>query len=668
MNDIEQKALQTFTKNLKYFEDNHKPIFEKLTLLNQLIDDGTYPEHYALEYKEEGYFDILELNTHEFLYKNNSIEAAKRMVNIIDLQRTGAVFKAQQYVFATDLQAEAIDQSELCFHNALWATIKIINYVSKYATPETQMHRVHKIIFLGMGLGLHLEGMIKKLNPQVIFIKESNLETFRLSLFVTNYAEILKNHFVYFSISQDATEERIPFLEFLNKGNNYNLNLKHIPFTLTYAPDLQRLQTHVLSQDFISYGYSAILLRYIDSPRYLVKGYSFLNINQNHQNHPNNVFSHKPVLLLFSGPSTTNNIEWIKANRDRFIVVSALSTCRLLCHHEITPDIVIHIDPGEGTALLFKGLDTKEYFKNTIAILSSNVNEDTISRFDRSKIHLVEQGTCYKKGFGRLSAPSVGEYTYALFLILGASRVFLLGIDLAVDRTTLKSHGEFHPSQGQGQIDTTSPSLDPSSSVAFTKGNFSPTIPTLTKFMLSIEQLQIFTKMLKKEYHHVYNLSDGAYLEGCEPLRLEAYDWSQLELLDAQETHQQVDDFLKQISSSDFNDDDKGVMKYHIKEARKLEKIIKQHSKKKFATTQAYLNALAQLSWDLSDMEYKTQSDLSQVYYEYFLIILSYIYDLFNTKELENPMKHMRQIDAILVKQLLKISQLYISKLEGYLK
>lgn len=665
MQDIEQKALQTFTKNLKYFEEHHKAIFEKLTLLGQLIDSGTYTEHYALEYKEEGYFDILELKTNEFLYKGNGLEAAKYIVDAIDFKRTGAVFKAQRHSVVTDLQAEAIDQSELSFHNGLWATTKIINYVTKYASAETQMHRVHKIIFLGVGLGFHIQGIIKKFNPMVIFIKEKNLETFRLSLFVTNYTEVLKNNFVYFSVAENDIEERIPFLEFLNKGNNYNLNLKHIPFTLDYASDLQRLQTHVLSQDFISYGYSAILLRFIDSPRYLALGYSFLNISQHYQD---NIFSQKPVLLLFSGPSTTNNIEWIKANRDRFILVSALSTCRLLNHHNIAPDIVIHIDPGKATALLFEGLETKEYFKNSIAILSSNVNEDTITKFNHSQIYLVEQGTFYKKGFGRLTAPSVGEYAYALFLILGASRIFLLGIDLAVDRTTLKSHGEFHPSQKQGQLDATSASLDPSSSVEFTKGNFSPTIPTLTKFMLSIEQVQIFTKMLKRDYHHVYNLSDGAYLEGCEPLRIEAYDWSKLELLNAQETHQQIDNFLKQISSSDFNDDDKGVMKYHIKEARKLEKIIKQHSKKKFATTESYLSAVAQLSWDLSDMEYKTQSDLAQVYYEYFLIVLSYIFDLFNTKELENPKKHVSQIDAILVKQLLKISHLYITKLESYLK
>jgi hypothetical protein len=67
-------------------------------------------------------------------------------------------------------------------------------------------------------------------------------------------------------------------------------------------------------------------------------------------------------------------------------------------------------------------------------------------------------------------------------------------------------------------------------------------------------------------------------------------------------------------------------------------------------------------------MEYKTNSDLAQVYYEYFSIVMSYIFDLFNTVELEKPEKHVVAIDAILVKKLLKMSTLYITKLEGYLK
>lgn len=665
MDEITRNALLTFQKNMKYFEEHHKAVFDKIALLNQVIDEGLYKENYALEYKEEGYFDILELATNEFLYKSNSLLAANRMVDAVDLKRTGGIFKAQKYVRATEEQAEHIDTSELSFHNSLWSTIKIINYVNAYTSPDTSMNRVHKIIFLGIGLGLHLSLIAEKLNAQVIFIKEKNLETFRLSLFVVDYSELAQNRFLYFSLTDDDEEEKENFVQFLDKGNNYNLNLKHIPFTLNYESELRRLQGHVLSQSYVAYGYSAMLLRFIDSPRYLAQGYSFVNVNKIHHN---SIFSEKPVLLVFSGPSTLRNIEWLKANHHRFILVSALSTCKLLHHAGIVPNIVIHIDPGENSSLLFDGLDIKAYLKDAIVLLASNVDEKTVQQFDRSKIHFIEQGTTYKKGFGKLSAPSVGEYAYGLFLIFGTMNMFMLGIDLALDNETLQSHGGFHAFQTKGKIDEQDATLDPFSSVEYMQGNFLEKVPTFASYKISIMQVEIFTSMLKHFNQTIYNLSNGAYLNGCDPLKIEDYNWEKLEPLANTTLTEDLNNFFKTISSDDFNDEDKGQLKYQIKEAKKLEKIIKQHQKKKFVDAEAYLNTLAKLSWDLSDMEYKTHSDLAQVYYEYFPIVLSYIFDLFNTKDLDNPNKHVTKINAILVKQLLKISELYITKLEGYVK
>ncbi|MDD3342347.1 MAG: DUF115 domain-containing protein [Sulfurospirillaceae bacterium] len=667
MHDIEKLALQTFQENLKYFEENHKPIYEKLTLLNQLIDDGTYKEHYALEYKEEGYFDVLEISSNEWLYGENSIEYSKRIVENLNLKRTGAVFKAHKYVYANEEQADYIDKSELSFHNSLWATIKIINYTQAYTGPETYMSKVQKVIFLDVGLGLHLEGVLKKLNPQVIFIKEKNLELFRLSLFVTNYKLLTQNYYCYFSIADEEMPERVIFTQFLDKGNNFNLNMKHIPFNLNYEPQLRRLQGHVLAQDYISYGYSAMLLRFIDSPHYLSQNYSFVNVNQLHSQ---NIVSEKPILLLFSGPSTLKNIEWVKANRCRFIVVSALSTCRILQHHNISPDVVIHIDPGaDTTASLFEGInDAKEYFKGTIVLLASNVDETTVQRFDREKIHFIEQGTTYKKGFGRLSAPSVGEYSYGLFLIFGAKKVFLLGIDLALDSETLQTHGGFHAYQKQGEIDEKNASLDPTASVDFVRGNFLDQVPVLAPYKISHMQFEVFTDTLKSETTAVYNLSNGAYLKGAEPLHTQDFNWEQFEILNQSQIHEKLMHFLKNISEAEFNEADRGQIKHQITVAKKLEKIIKQFAKKKFVHAEAYLAAIGKLSWDLSDMDYKRQSDLAQVYYEYFPIVLSYIFDLFNTKDLNNPNKHVTKINALLIRQLFKISELYITKLEKYLK
>lgn len=665
MEQVEQQALQVYEKNIIYFEKNHPDLYKKLVTLDTVIAEGLYQEQYALEYREN-YFDIQELSSGEWLYGENSVDYSKEIVDGVDFKRSGGVFKALRYVYATDAQADEIDKSKLSFHNSLWATIKIINYINPYTGSDTYMLQVHKVIFLEIGLGLHLPIIAQKLGAQVLFIKEENLEIFRLSLFVTNYEELAENRFVYFSIAEDELEEREKFLLFLDKGNNRNLNMKHIPFNKNYAPELRRLQGHVVSQSYINYGYSAILLRYIDSPYYLAHGYSFLNVNKIHED---SILCDKPVLLLFSGPSTSKNIDWVVANRERFIIVSALSTCRLLNNHGVTPDVVIHIDPGaEGTAMLFEGLNVEKYFKNVITLLSPNVDDTTVQKFDRKKVHFIEQGTTYKKGFGRLSAPSVGEYSYGLSLIFGAKKIFMLGIDLALDSDTLQTHGGFHHAQKQGVVDGTNASLDPHASIEYVRGNFLDQVPAISAYKLSHEQLDIFTDTLKRDCISVYNLSNGAYFKGCEPLKIDEFDWEELPLLQSAEIHEELNAFFNTIGSDEFNADDRNQLKHQLKEAKKLEKIIKQHQKKKFANTEAYLNSLAKLSWDLGDMDYKSNSDLAQVYYEYFPIVLSYIFDLFNTRELSNPDKHVTKINAILVKQLLKISQLYITKFESYLK
>ena len=662
MNPIEQQAIEIFQKNLIYLQANHEAVYKKIMLLDTLINNQTYTEKYALEYKDPGYFDISEVSSQEYLYKENSLLHAQRMINTFDLKRTGAVFQGQKFSTLPDAQADLIDKSELSFHNALWAIAKLVNLTGKIATPDSYMQNVKKIIFLGVGLGLHLEGIIDKFSSQVIFIKEKNLETFRLSLFVTDYAKLAQGRFLYFSLTDDVMEERKNFIEFLDRGNNHNLYLKHIPFTLDYQPELQRLQSHVLSQSYINYGYSAMLLRFIDSPKYLTQGYSFCNVNKLYTD---TFFSNKPVLLLFSGPSTSKNIDWVIANHNRFILVSALSTCKLLQRYGIAPDIVVHIDPSEETALLFEGLPI-DYFKDTIAVLASNVNESTVERFKGRPIHFIEQGSNYKKGFGKLSAPTVGEYSYALMLIFGTINIFMLGIDLALDNETLQSHDDFHFGQIKGVHDQQNASLIPSSSVVYVKGNFLERVPTFESYKLSLVQIEIFTKMLKKEYHHTYNLSNGAYLEGCEPLHINEYDWNSLPNLDKNVVSDGLSTIFDSICSDDFSEEDQALIRYQIKEAKKLEKIIKKHQKKKFANAEAYLNSLTKLSWDLSDMEYKTHSDLAQVYYEYFSIILSYIFDMFNTQDLKNPDKHVTKIHTLLISQLLKISTLYIQKLESY--
>lgn len=665
MHNVEEHALQTYQANLKYLETNHQSLYNKINLLNTLMENGSYAEKYALEYREDGYFDVLELSTKEFLYKVNSVEHAKTMISSVDLKRSGGIFKAQKFIYATREQADEIDKSELSFHNTLWATVKIMSYFTEYISPETYMQRVNKIIFLGTGLGLHLSGIISKLGARIVFIQEKNIELFRLSLFTTNYNQLSQESSLHFSITQDEGEEKENFIAFLDTGNNHNLHLKHIPFSDNYQSSLRKLQSYVLSQSYINYGYSAMLLRFIDSPEYITRGYSFLNVNKRYTN---NVISNKPVLLLFSGPSTSKNLDWIKDNHTKFIIVSALSTCRLLSTIDLSPDIVIHVDPDENSALLFNDLNAKEYFKDTFALLASNVDEQTLQKFDENRVHFIEQGTKYKKDFGQFSAPSVGEYTYGIFLILGISNLYMLGIDLALDSETLQSHDSSHPFQRKGIVEDNSASLTPSSTIEYVRGNFLDQVPTFSTYKLSIQQVSIFTETIKQKDQNIFNLSNGAYLEGCEPLKIDNLNLDAFNSLNKNNLKCELAEFFADIGDKHFREEDREQISYQVKEAKKLEKVIRNFKKNKYPNIDTYLYSVAKLASDLSDMDYKSNSDLAQIYYEYFSIIQSYIFDLFNTKDLEDKHKHMDKINQILVSQLLKISTLYITRLNKYLK
>lgn len=659
---IEQQAYSLYKTNLNYFKNNFPELYEKLNLLDVAIQLGQYKENLALEYNNN-YFDLRDEQSKEWLYGENSLDYSNHLINLIDKKKTGGVFEAQRYVDYSPEMPDIIDKSELHFHNALWASIKIIDYVKQNAPKNTTtMKHIFKTMFIGTGLGLHIIDIIDKLDCKVVFIYEKNLELFRSSLFCTNYEQISKKKFLFFSIMDSPQELEKHFTDFLEKGNNYNLYMKYIPFDKNYEDIVKQLQFITLNQTHILYPYSAYLLRYINNPQYIASNGAFIKINQRYTD---NIFSKLPVLLVFSGPSAEKNIQWLKENADRFIIITALSTCRLLYKNHIKPDIIVHQDPGEHTTLsLFEGI-TPTFFNDTIFIASSNVYKKAIEKFDFNKIYFIQQESNYKYDFGNFGSLTAGEYTYGLTLLFGAQEIYLLGIDLALDAKTYQTHSQGHSffeyidKTNDTQIDK---------NVLFIKGNFQDTVPTLPIYHTAIQEFARFSILFKDSTQRIYNLSDGSFLEGSVPKRIESLDSNDFLSLDKEQLHEHLIHFLNTISSREFRDEDKQVIQQQLVWAKELLKVIKKYEKPSFSASSPYLNSVAQLSYILSDRENKTGSYLAEVYYYYFKVILSYIYDLFNTQELTHTQQHIQAIHTLLIKQLYKIALQFITRLETYIK
>jgi hypothetical protein len=58
--------------------------------------------------------------------------------------------------------------------------------------------------------------------------------------------------------------------------------------------------------------------------------------------------------------------------------------------------------------------------------------------------------------------------------------------------------------------------------------------------------------------------------------------------------------------------------------------------------------------------------DINRVFSAYLQYIASYIFDIFNTKQLKNQKRHVKKINEIYIRQLLKILNLYLTTMNVY--
>lgn len=667
LNTIEANALDTYQQNLAYFQQTHPDLFTKLQTLEVALQEGFYQEQYALEYKEENYFDVLQLKTKEYLYGENSLIYSDKILSSITLHRTGSVFEGQQRFVISDDTLKQLE-SKNSVTDSLWATAKLIHFNAKIAPKESsEMEKLYKFIFLDTGLGLHVEQILRHYKIQIAYISETNLELFRLSLFVTNYSLLAKTTKFYFSIMDSFEKTQHTFASFLNEAFNYNLYIKFFPFSKEYHETLRNLQSITLSQNHIMYPYYAFMLRTFSSVQKISQHNCFFNISHVYTTTP---LHNKPVLILASGPSLQKNIDWVYRHQNNFIIIAVLSACSFLFDHRINPDIVVHIDPEEEACLnIIKDMDMT-LFKDSHLVFGSSVHQSVIDRFARNDIVFIEEATSFKVGFGYYTLPSIGEYATILPLILGAKNVFVLGVDLALDPQTLQDHIDLHVASKQISLGKQSESVEFQNSLCYVKGNFLDIVPSKPNFRLSLTQLEKAINHYKRDFQTIYNLSNGAYLYGTTPLHCEKIEEAfPLQHIDKKEFRKDFSLFLESNSSCELRNIDKLYLQAQLDNVTQILVKIKKQRLISSKEPENYLfKKLIPFVQDIGEMNIENKSDLGEILFEYFKITLSFIFDTFNTKNLKDSKKHIKALDKIVLDEIEKIVVTYKETLEEYLK
>ena len=649
--DLNELSIETFQENVNYFYQNHKDIYDKLSLLDNVVDNGSYISKYDLVIVED-YYDIKELSTQQYLYDSNSFEYAKQVAQSVNFKKDENLFQTFKK-FPLDITPKRyID---------LAPTLK---YIEKNTPHPALMKRIDKFIFFGIGLGTHINEVHEKIHAKAYFIVEDDLEIFKLSLFTMPYYKLANEAKLFFSVYDTKEDFAKPAQEFINFKFYHNHYIKYFEMLNQSDEKLKEFHLRVISQSNNIFFYKDILTQYLQPIKYMKQHQNFLDLLY-FQN--SSLFHDKPTLLLAAGPSLQKNIAFVKANEEKFLIVALSSILNILEHKGIKPDIVTHMDGGEPSLIHFKKLKSLQFLDNTTFLFSARIPEWVIENLNPNHIFFYENGTSYKVGIGNLSAACVGSTTYLLLLALGVQELYLLGLDLALESKTGATHSSAHESFQKLDLKKANVHDDVmkfKESVVQTKGNHQESVFTTPEFMLSIESINASSLGFKKETQHVYNLSNGAYFKNTKPLMLDSFYTDNFKHLNKESVKVAVLEEFTLHNSSQTTEDERILINARIQHALYLKEVIGFQKELLCSSDDEFLKSLIMLFKKLTSGTSSDTYDLSLIFQEYCKTIYTDIFDFFNTKELQNIFIHVDMLNKTLTEALERIIDEYIDVLK----
>ncbi len=667
MNIIEQQVTQSYLDNIAYLQQVHPRLYEQIAALETSIDKGYYTPKYELEYKA-GYFDVIEPSSGTMLYGTNSTDLAQRAAESVSYKKNENVLEtffsrtfsdeALRYYAAQDVQSSA-------YHGLA----PIMDYANTHADPKkTTMRSIHKFIFLGVGLGLHITAIANKIGARSYLVIEDDLELFRLSLFTCSYSTLAQKANVHFWIFNDDNFHH-NIANFLSDSfvENHYIKFFHLPS----HPDIKfkTLQSIVASQEHLTFSYTALMNQYIKPLEHLHKNRSFLNIEQP-WHHP--LFTETPLLLIAAGPSLKKNITWLKQHQKKFIIVAVSATLKLLEHEGITPDIVIHIDGFEVSLAHFDALASKDFLNHSITVFSASVLQEHVDRVPHERCYFYQNLAQYKKNFGAVVGPCVGSQALGLLLKFGVKNLYLLGLDLALDQQSGRTHTQEHLQSKTLDLSKHNEVEDTftfSSSTINVRGNFSQEVMTTSSFKISIDTINRFIAKEKTATQTLYNLNDGAFFEQSIALKVSDIPLENWHILDKQLLQQSLQKTFDLHVEKGLADSEYEYLDNIIAHAQKLKKVIEAYQAKSIPSSiEEYKQRFIVFIDTLLAMEEGERYHLSIVYLYYLNNIVTYLFDILNTKELKNHKHHIKKVNKMLTFVVREIEETYEKKITKFSK
>lgn len=234
----------------------------------------------------------------------------------------------------------------------------------------------------------------------------------------------------------------------------------------------------------------------------------------------NNAFDGKPALIISAGPSLAENIDKIKLNRDKFVVIAVCSALKFLAENNVVPDFVMYAD----SRYLAQHLDNLEdVLEKTNIVMNSRADNYVFSKKSKTKfIYFSEtdaistwlKSSVYNEVTLNKSAGTVSALSFYFAKQLGCNPIVFSGLDLAFLDNKIYANGTELQVDQNGYL--TGLLLDSPKKVLTVKSANGNMIPTRDDYMAFIRQFNDIFKFEAKEIKVINTSLNGAYIKGMD--------------------------------------------------------------------------------------------------------------------------------------------------------
>ncbi|MAR00911.1 MAG: hypothetical protein CMI00_10310 [Oceanospirillaceae bacterium] len=378
---------------------------------------------------------------------------------------------------------------------------------------------------MGVGLGLQIRELMSSLTIDHLIICERDIDELYASLFTTDWAECCEHlindpHKSFTFVLVPKADEELAYALL------WNHLVKQPPFfptgTVFYNHRSNNRHERILARirKDITMFYS-LWGNYDDEINQLNNALHNFRLGVKRLRLPLTEHTGTPVLIIGSGPSLDERLDWIKSVQDKCVVVSCGSARDVLRRNGIQPDFQVELESDYVAAEAYARSMSGEDTRGTTLLAAAQVPPKIFEIYE-SKQAFFKDSTAMASLFSQNNVvpgctPSATNAGLGVFLHLGFKNVFLFGMDFGyID--PLKHHSKdsiyYTDESPEDLIDSTWDNLEEGMPVECVDGSTIKTIPFLFTGMRRAE-VEI-AQFLNSRELSVYNCSLGAKISRTE--------------------------------------------------------------------------------------------------------------------------------------------------------